>query len=198
MRRVFPLAVLVLALAFTFACNDDDDNGNPAGPGGDELSLPATPTELITVYFPAVYSEGDSAAYEAILDSAYVFELLPDEVDPSDPNPWWDRREELGIAGNMFNGRFNEAGQRVDRIILGLTERSNVVDNTAYPDKPSGEEWRKVTALVDLLVVCEDPVDAEGVINFIVNSNQIFTVRPARDDGSTWTVYKQVDQEPIN
>ena len=145
-----------------------------------------------------VYSRMDSLDYHGLLDSSYQFEVVPEEVDPDDPNPWWDLFEEMGIAGNMFSRRVNEAGQAVDRIRLTMDERANAVDNTPYPDKPSGEEWRRVTALVDLLVVVQDPNDPEGFLNFVIASNQQFVVRPARDDSTTWTIYKQVDQEPIN
>ncbi|MFH1277117.1 MAG: hypothetical protein ABIK65_01895 [Candidatus Eisenbacteria bacterium] len=186
---------MILAAALFLACGDDD---NPADAGDPGPELPKTPAELITEFFPAAYASMDSAAYAAILDEDYRFELIPGEVDPDDPNPWWNLEEEMKIAGNMFNARYNEEGQRVDRIKLQMTERSNVVDNTPYPNKPSGEEWREVTALVDLLVVIDDPDDPEGVTIFVIGSDQLFTVRPSRTDSTAWTVYKQIDQEPIN
>ena len=70
-----------------------------------------------------------------------------------------------------------------------------MVDNTRYPDKPTGATWYLVTVFVDLLVVVEDPDDEEGVINFIVLSDQIFTVKPDTEDAGLWVIYKQEDQE---
>ncbi|MFH1277116.1 MAG: hypothetical protein ABIK65_01890 [Candidatus Eisenbacteria bacterium] len=195
MRRLLPFAAAFLALALAVSCGDDD---NPADTGDPEPELPKTPAELITQFFRAAYASMDSAAYAALLDSAYVFVLYAAGVDPDDPNPWWDLGEEMKIAGHMFGGWYNDDGQKVERIVLQMTERLNVVDNTPYPDKPEGEEWRKVTALIDLLVVVNDPDDVDGFINFVVASDQLFTVRPSRTDSTTWTVYKQVDQEPIN
>ncbi|MFH1278632.1 MAG: fibronectin type III domain-containing protein [Candidatus Eisenbacteria bacterium] len=191
---------------YYFALQTADEKGNRSGlsnvttgvtHGLSDLGR-ATMTLLVTEYLPQAYSRMDSASYAAALDEGYLFELLPSDVDPGDPNPWWDLEEELGIAGNMFNARYNDDGQRVDRIALEMTERSIAVDNTNYPDKPPGETWYKVMALIDLLVVVEDPNDPAGIMNFVVASDQIFTVRPDPADESLWVVYKQVDQEPIN
>lgn len=195
MRRVTPVLALAACLCLAIACDEKD---NPAGSGDQTPAYPKTPAELITQYFPAVYSQMDSTAYAGLLDPSYLFELLPFSPDPTDPPAWWDLTEEMAIAGNMFSGRLNNDGQKVDRITLSMTVKTNLVDNTPYPNKPEGEAWHKVTAFVDLLVVVEDPRDPEGVINYVVSSDQIFTVRPdpSHDDG--WIVYKQTDQEPIN
>ncbi|MFH1276764.1 MAG: hypothetical protein ABIK65_00065, partial [Candidatus Eisenbacteria bacterium] len=142
--------LFALSLSMGCALNPSDDGGNGGGDDDPRSLDRSTTTKLITEYLPQAYSRMDSSAYEAALDDGYLFELLLSEVDPNDPNPWWDKFEELGIAGNMFNARYNDDGQKVDRIKLEMTERSNVVDNTNYLDKPPGETWWKVTALVDL------------------------------------------------
>ncbi len=155
-------------------------------------------TELITEELPRVYAAMDSAGYAALFDPDYRFELLDSEVDPDSPNPWWNLVTELDIAGRMFNARYNDTGQRVVGIQLSLTDRTTVVDTTSYPGKPEGETWYKVTAFVDLVVVVEDPNDDEGVINFVVLSDQLLVVRPDPENDGCWLIYKQEDQEPIN
>ncbi|MFH1279214.1 MAG: carboxypeptidase-like regulatory domain-containing protein [Candidatus Eisenbacteria bacterium] len=176
--------------------------------GGDEvvridvalssLGFHETPAAIITEDLPTAYSREDSVQYAALLDSRYRFELLTWEVDPNDPNPWWDLTEELRIAGNMFSHRYNDDHQRVDRIKLEMTERSMTPLVDVYPDQPGGETWHEVTALVDLLVVVEDPDDVDGVINFVVTSDQIFVVRPDPGHEGRYLIYRQTDQEPIN
>ncbi|MFH1680207.1 MAG: hypothetical protein ABIH26_06115 [Candidatus Eisenbacteria bacterium] len=157
-----------------------------------------TTDNLVTKWLPHVYSTMDSIKYEETLDEAYIFELLPEEVDDDDPRGWWDKTEELAIAGNMFGARFNETGQKVSRITLDLVAKNTVVDNTNYPGKPPGEVWKKVTSAVDLKVVVDDPTDPEGIINFIVISDQIFVCRPDPDVDTLWVIYKQIDQPSIN
>jgi len=157
-----------------------------------------SPAAIVTDDFVRAYSQMDSVGYTALFDPAFQFELLDSEVDPDSPNPWWDLDTELAIAGTMFNARYNDAGQRVERILLELTERTTTTDTTPYPGKPEGETWHRVTTFVDLLVVVEDPDDEEGVINFVVLSDQIFVIRPDPSREVCWLVYWQEDQEPIN
>ncbi|MFH1313218.1 MAG: hypothetical protein ABIJ00_08320 [Candidatus Eisenbacteria bacterium] len=200
MIRKRVLFSVVLTIALFIGC--DSGEGDPEDivgpdPGYNEPDR-SSPTKLVTEYFPWAYTTMDSIAYEAALDEAYVFVPIPGEVDPGDSNQVWGRFEELRIAGIMFNARYNSNGQRLTMINLGMTERLNVVDQTDYPDKPQDEEWRKITVLVDLLVVVEDPSDPEGVVNFIVIANQIFVVRPDPDYVGKWVIYRQIDQEPIN
>lgn len=202
-----PLLTLLLgAVIFAFgpgcALNPDDEgdngdgNGNGNG-GGGEVVIPTTPRILVEDYIPDVYSKMDSIAYESVLDSLYIFELLDEDPEDGEPPEWWNRDEELRIAGNMFNARYNDDGQSVQRIDLKLSPRSVVVDNTTYPPdiKPPDQTWWKVETFVDLLVVVDDPVEA---INFVVLSDQIFTTMPDREVDTLWALYKQVDQEPIN
>ena len=190
----FPiLTVLACAILF-FGCDEDlptDLEPDPAESCPDSISL-------ITEELQHVYSTMDIVGYAALFDPDYRFELLDWEVDPDNPNPWWNLDTELGIAGIMFNGRYNDAGQRVNRIQIDLTERTTVIDTTSYPGKPEGETWYEVTTFVDLLVVVEDPDDEEGVINFVVLSDQVFTVGPDPDRERCWLIYRQKDQEPIN
>jgi len=187
------LTALAYAILF-FGCDEDlptDLEPDPVGSCPDSISL-------ITEELPRVYSTMDSIGYAAPFDPDYRFVLLDPEVDPDDPNPRWDRDTELDIAGTMFNARYNDAGQRVNRIQIELTERTTVIDTTSYPGKPEGETWYKVTTYVDLLFVVEDPDDEEGVINFVVLSDQVFIVQPDPAREGCWLIYKQEDQEPIN
>lgn len=191
---------------YYFAIKTLDEKGNESNVSNDASATTyglsddqrSTRAKLVTMYLPEACSNEDSASYDAALDEEYTFELLPLDSDPSQPSPWWEKPEELRIAGNMFESRYNDDGQRVVRIALDIVERSDAVDNTNYPGKPPGETWFRVTALIDLLVVVEDPADPYGVINYVVSSDQIFVVRPDPDDASLWVVYKQRDQEPIN
>ncbi len=194
------LIPISVGLLMFFGCAlNPDDNGNDPGE-----TIPTgtydrkDKTKLITEYLPHVYSTMDSAGYEEALDEPFVFELLENDVDPDDPNVWYDKSIELDIAGRMFNARYNDEGQRVERIQIDLAEKTTMVDNTNYPDKPPGATWYQVIASVDLLVVVEDPEDDEGVINYVVLSDQIFTVKPDDDDAALWVIYLQKDQEPIN
>jgi hypothetical protein len=178
--------------------------------GGDEVyridvgvlphTFQGTPNEMIEHEFPYAYSTRDSVRYASLLDSRYLFELLPEEVDPDMPNPWWDLAEELAIAGKMFKGRFGEDGVRAQSIHLDLTTKTLVVDNTLYSGKPVGETWYRATATVDLRVVAEDPSssDGSGITNFIVNSDQIFVLRPDPAYTGHFLVYKQTDQGSIS
>ena len=190
---------------YYFAITTADERGNWSGlsnvadgvTSGLSYYLRTTITGLVTEYLPEAYSGIDSSAYEAALDGEYLFELLDSDIDPGDPDPWWDKQEELDIAGNMFESRFNDTGQRVERIQLEITDRSTVLDHTNYPYRPPSETWYRITALIDLLVVVEDPQDPEGVINFVVISDQIFGVRPDPENDSLWVIHRQVDQYPF-
>jgi hypothetical protein len=179
----------------------------PVG-GGDEvfridaalvpLTLHTGPGQMIETDFAQAYAAMDSARYASLLDSRYTFELLEEEPDPDFPEGWWDRAEELAIAGTMFKGRANPDGQTVRDIILDFQIKSSVVDNTSYPDKPEGEVWHRVAAVVDLRVIANDPCDPHGVMNYLVNSDQIFVVRPDPGHASRYLVYRQIDQPSIN
>ncbi|MFH1680533.1 MAG: hypothetical protein ABIH26_07805 [Candidatus Eisenbacteria bacterium] len=193
--RIIGALFLSLFLVVVIGCGGDDAV-DPGGPG-DNTPGPETP-ELSIQSFAREYAEMDSAGYASYLDANYTFELLPEEVDSDDPRGWWDRTEELEIAGRMFNGRYNDQGQKVNRIDLTLQVKSKVVDNTGYPGKPPGEIWYKVVCFVDLKVVVEDPSDPEGIVNFIVFSNQDFIMRPDPSGAERYLVYKQKDQPSIN
>ncbi|MFH1681682.1 MAG: carboxypeptidase-like regulatory domain-containing protein [Candidatus Eisenbacteria bacterium] len=162
------------------------------------LMVHEIPEDLIELDLPRAYSTMDSARYAALHDSRYRFTLLPEEVDPDDPLPYWDLGEELTIAGRMFSGWENADGRSVDRIALDLLAKTVVVDTTSYPEKPPGETWHKVTAVVDLKVVTEDPSDPEGIINFIVLSDQIFVVRPDPAIEGRYLIVRQNDRPSVN
>ncbi|MBM3321008.1 MAG: hypothetical protein FJY73_10070 [Candidatus Eisenbacteria bacterium] len=191
------LIVLLTGVALASSCvlNPKDDNGNGKPPIDPDRNRKTT-GNLIEKWLPYVYSNMDSTGYEAALDEAYTFELLPGEVDPDDPQGWWDKLEELALTGKMFKARFNSRGEKVDQIKLTLDPKSTVVDNSA--ERPPGEVWWRVTSFVDLLVTVDDPNDPEGVKNYVVLSDQIFVCRPDPDADSLWVIYKQIDQEPIN
>ncbi len=180
----------------------------PVGGGDDvyrlEITLQSypfqeTPADFLDQFVEA-YGQGDSVRYGGMLDSRYRFELLDIDIDPVDLDSTWDRATELEIAGRMFNARYNQEGQRVERIVLDLTEISTVIDRTDYPpeEKPPGEIWYKVTAFVDLLVTVIDPDDPEGAIHFVVLSDQIFILRPDPQNEGRYLLVRQIDQEPIH
>lgn len=181
-------ALLLLPLA----C--DKDLSDPGGP--EEETFQAFLNRL-----SSEYSTMDSTGYAKLLDSAYAFEPLPDEIDPGDPKPEIDREEELAIAGTMFHARYGAGGSKVNGIDLDLALKSEpVIDDTPYEGKPAGDTWYQVTVFVDLTVISEDPnaTDGSGIINYIVNSDQVFVVR--RDPGGSgrFLIVRQIDQEPIN
>jgi hypothetical protein len=203
-KRVLPTLLFLVVLAVESPLLLSSCVLNPGSGGEPPDTVPVTdldrktPAHLIENYLEFVYADMDSVKYEEALDDAYTFELLEEEPDPDFPEGWWDKIEELAIAGNMFKGRANPQNQTVEDILLALHIRSNVVDNTNYPGKPPGETWYKVTTYVDLRVIADDPADPSGVMNFVVNSDQIFVCRPDPDADSLWTIFRQIDQPSIN
>jgi hypothetical protein len=193
MRLTTGFACCTLFLAGLACDKQVTDPGDPNPP------VDETPATFLA-NFAKAYSQRDSTGYAAYLDSSYLFELLPNEVDPDMPNPWWDRTEELIIAGRMFKGRYGEGNVKVNSISLALTLKTVVEDHTQYQGKPEGEIWYKVTADVDLRVIAEDQgaTDGSGITHFIVNSSQIFVIRRNPSDPGRYLVYKQTDQEPMS
>lgn len=164
-------------------------------------AIQGTPAEAIELEFPLAYIAMDSVLYASLLDSRYTFVPLPLEVDPDDPDTVWDRAEELRIAGKMFKGRAGHRGVVVDGIDLSLHLKTNpVIDATAYPGRPAGETWYKATAFVDLTVITSDPnaSDGSGIVNYIVNSDQYFVMRPDPAHAGRYLVYEQTDGYSIN
>ena len=192
------LVVVACMVAAGVAC-DEEAVFEPPENEEPEDTLRNSTTSLIEQHFTAAYTSMDSAAYEEALDASYQFQLLPEDVDPDNPDQaWWDKTTEMIIAGNMFSGRPSGDGQEVRFIDLALDERLTVVDNDAYEQKPAGETWYRVTTSVDLQVVVEDPRDQEGYTNYMVLSEQIFICRPDPDDGEKWVIFRQLDQPFIN
>jgi len=200
LTALLSLVIGVGGLLATSCVLSPSSGKDPIPPDGDIDRK--TIENLITKWLPDAYSTMDSTAYADALDEAYIFELLEDEVDPGIPSSgWWERSEELAIAGSMFTGRYNPEGIKVDGIDLKLQLKTNpTVDNTVYPDRPDGEIWYKATAYVDLTVITTNPTasDGSGIVNYIVNSDQIFVCRPDPDADSLWVIRKQTDQKPIN
>jgi hypothetical protein len=184
--------LFVLFLVVVSGCGGDD-----VVDPGDNTPEPETPGMSIES-FARAYTVMDSIAYASYLDEDYTFELLPHDVDPNDPLGYWDRNEELDIAGNMFHGRFNSRGQQVVRILLDLDVKQSVVDTNRYLEKPEGEVWYRTTCFVDLLVLVNDPNDPIGVMNLVVRTNQVFIQRPDPSGAERYVMYKQIDQPPIN
>jgi hypothetical protein len=162
------------------------------------LMLHETPGAMIERDFSAAYSTRDSLRYAFLLDSRYRFTPVPDDIDPEDPFEYWTLDEELAIAGRMFAGRANPRGQSVNRIKLVLDVKSSVVDDTSDPERPPGEIWHKTTTFVDLLVTVDDPRDPEGIMHYVVLSDQVFVTRPDPARADRHLVVRQEDRHPIN
>ena len=199
-RRNWPWLVIVGALVAAGLACDEDTVFEPPGNEEPEDTLRNSTTSLIEDYFTEAYTQMDSAAYEAALDSCYQFTLLPQDIDPDNPDQdWWDKTTEMTIAGNMFSGRENDERQKVQAIQLSLDEKLTVVDNDQYDQKLPWETWYRVTADVDLIVTVEDPADLEGgITNYIVYSEQIFVCRPDPQDCEKWVIFRQQDRPFIN
>ena len=199
MKRTIALFALLLPVLFLLpSCGDDDDNPMNGG-NGEAYTTADTPEKLIT-RFAEVYDAEDSTAYEALLDSMYVFELNPNNIDPGDPVEWWDRGDELRIAGRMFGSWLNNDGQQVTSINLAIANITKVVETTSFGDDlpPEDETWYRVTCSIDLRVLVVDPTTPDGETLYLVTSSQKFTVRPDPDDANRWIVFRQYDQLPYN
>ncbi|RPJ40268.1 MAG: hypothetical protein EHM19_13950 [Candidatus Latescibacterota bacterium] len=195
-NRLFALGVVLAALFSLCACEEEITDPGDTNPPGDETFGQWAEN------FAKEYADRDSSGYAAYLDPAYIFELLEDEVDPDVPSSgWWDRTEELEIAGTMFKGRYNNDGIKVTDIDLALQLKATpVVDNDSYQDKPEGETWYLATTFVDLVVRTANPTasDGSGIVNYIVNSEQIFVLRRDPAGSGRYLVRKQTDRPPIN
>ena len=121
-------------------------------------------------------------------------------LDPEDPVEWWDREDELRIAGRMFNSWVNNDGQRVNSITLTLSNIIKRVESTSFGPNlpPQGETWYRVTAGVDLRVLVEDPARPDGETLYLVGSDQEFVTRPDPNEEGLWVIFRQYDKEPYN
>jgi len=162
------------------------------------LLLHETPGAMLERDFAAAYSTRDSLRYAFLLDSRYRFTPLLDEIDPDDPLPYWTLDEEHAIAGRMFAGTANSRGQIVKRIKLVLDVKTSAVDDTPDPERPPGEIWHRTTTFVDLLVTVDDPEDPEGIMHYVVLSDQVFIARPDPARAGRYLVVRQEDRHPIN
>ncbi len=157
-----------------------------------------TVDSLIAVYLPHVYSNTDSAEYEAMLDDRYSFQRLPDDPDTPVQDLFWDKFEELRIGGRMFRGTPNVAGQSVESITLNVNVGSKTPSFDT--DQPDDEAWIDVFAIVDMTVVLNDPgqSDGSGILNLLIDSEQKFVAADDRDSAGLWVVVKQEDRARIN
>ncbi len=196
-RAALFLSTFCCILLLGFGCflspgTDGDPDPDPE-PTGDR----STPEKLLEEFLADAYNRQDSTVYDDMLDSQYEFNLLPDTVDATED--FWDRADELRIAGRMFSGWTNEKGIKVVTISLALAFQGKSISNDFFQDQPDGETWYKCITEVDLAVVTQDPAasDGSGIINRVVFSNQDFIVRPDPSDSQKWTVRRQTDKEAI-
>ncbi|MBN1825140.1 MAG: hypothetical protein JW958_02665 [Candidatus Eisenbacteria bacterium] len=199
-KGMIPKVIILAAVIglFLYGCAlspSDDDDPIIKPPVTYNRSAP----DSLILFLQNAYNEGDSAKYEECLDSMYVFELIPGGVE-QDSIEWWDRVDELRIAGRMFDAWTNADGQRVNNISLSLTNIYKQQDNTSFgPDlPPPGETWWRVTASVDLRVEVENPQSPDGVTLFLVASDQEWIARPDPNEEGLWTIFRQYDKEGYN
>ncbi len=188
--------VLMLGLGSGCFLSPGDGDPQPGDDDDDDIAERATIEALLADFFPKYYNQQDSLKYEQMLDDAYQFELLDKDPDDTDPPEFWDKEEELAIAGHMFNGWETNQGATVQSINLDLNLKTTGEDNTNWPDKPANETWFLSIAAVDLKVFVLDQ-GADGFTNFIVFSDQEFVTRPDPQDNAQWVVYRQTDREAI-
>ena len=197
MKQTLPILILSALLFLLLSCMIEDDAKKLTGPSTPDITN-SSPDSLIMA-FEEAYSSRDSSAYATLLDSAYTFWNLEEEIDGVwYPGEWWDLDEELTIGGRMFSGWANESGANVQSISLNLHISSNTVDTTAYPGKPEGETWYRIITSVDMIIVVDDPESCDGIMNYIVLCNQIFVVRPDPANEGLWVIYRQEDQHFAN
>ncbi len=195
-----PLAfLLVLSIGAGFlGCSASPDEGKPDP--GDTTTVEigrGTIDSLLSTFFPEHYSNQDSIDYEEMLDDRYSFQKLPDEPDDPIETLFWDKTEEMRIAGRMFRGTPNGAGQSVESITLNINVGSTTPSFDT--DQPDDEDWFDVVAIVDMTVVLNDPSqsDGSGILNLLIDSEQKFIVTEDKDSPGDWVVVKQEDQARI-
>lgn len=177
----------------------------PVG-GGDDIyrveitmrsdPIQETPADFLDQFVEA-YSQGDSARYAGMLDSSFRFELLDSDIDPGDPNPWWDLATELEIAGRMFHGRPNDSGETVHRIALSLYPGPARID-TVTEGRPPEETWYRVDTDIDLLVTADYSGPEYDLINYVVLSGQTFVLRADPQNEGRYLMIRQIDRPPIH
>ncbi len=199
-RLCFAL-VLAAPLILAVGCGDDEnpaDNGNGDGDTTTVEIGRGTIDSLLSLFFPEAYSNHDSIKYEETLDERYSFQKLPHDPDDPIEELFWDKAEELRIAGRMFRGTANGAGQSVESITLNI----NVGATTPSfdTDQPDDEEWFDIVAIIDMTVVLNDPnqSDGTGILNLLIDSEQKFIVTAEDDGAGDWVIVKQEDQQRIN
>lgn len=195
-----PLAfLLVLSIGAGFlGCSASPDEGKPDP--GDTTTVEigrGTIDSLLSVYFPEKYSNRDSLDYEEMLDDRYSFQKLPDDPDQPVEELFWDKTEELKIAGRMFRGTLNVFNQSVESISLTMNVGSTTPSFDT--DQPDDEDWFDVVSIVDMTVVLNDPnqPDGTGILNLLIDSEQKFIVTEDKDSPGDWVVVKQEDQQRI-
>jgi hypothetical protein len=183
MRRAIGLAITTLLFALALSC------------GGDEGTDPESSSLSLLDSLVSSYAHMDSVRYGSLLDSLYWFELLPEDVVP-DSASGWNRAAELRIAGRMFHMRYAPDERRFLGVGLDLRLKSVEIDFAAYDGKPSSETWYRMIAAVDVHLVVEDPhaADQSGITNYVVDSDQIFVLRPDPLDEERFLIVRQIDR----
>ncbi len=185
--------LLLLAVLLVAGCGGDS---NPSDPSANNEPAPpperATIDSLITAYFPYYYSRRDSAAYDAMLLDDFHFH----KGDPDNPveDLYWDKTEELNMAGRMFRGTPNFRGQTLEGLALQI--RDLTIAPSDHPDKPAEIEWFEVESNIELFATLRDPnaSDGSGYLFLAIQSPQTFIVAPDPASPGDWGLVHHFDR----
>ncbi len=149
-----------------------------------------TPTELLETWFPDAYNTKDSVRYDQMLLPEFQFEFLLADAETLRARPdggglepgqnYWGRTSDLRSTGAMF--RSSNVGQ--------ITLDIRAQDPTPSTDCDACVEVRSEVTLS----VTTDPGAADPLI-FLVNSDQVFILRPDPGDSTLWVIFRQFDVE---
>ncbi len=195
---LLPLTFVLPALLI--GCGDDSNPSDPAGGTQDTTGTCGARAgdSLVSVYFPCVFTNQDSAGFEQMLDDRYTFVKLPAFPGQPERDRICDREDVLRIVGRMFRGEQNPDGLSVESITVNI----NVVSTTPSFDirQEVDETWFDVVAIVDMTVVLNDSnsTDGTGILNLLIDSNQKFVITQDVNSPGEWVIVKQEDQARIN